>query len=192
MKYKSHTKIFIAVTLVFIVASSVRSNTENKISANLKMMIQNQGEHAPIAVWIFFKDKGPELEKKMLATRSSLNPRTLKRRIRHLEYTPLVDIYDVPIEEKYIQSVQSHTIRIRHRSRWLNAVSAETYGNVLQSIADLDFVKRIDRVRSFHFREPDLTSIALTQSIEKPSLIAELHAFDHGPSRPVIESVLSS
>ncbi len=179
MRNKPHTKIFIAVTLAIFMVSSVRSNTEDKISANLKMMIQNQGDHTPFTVWIFFKDKGRELDKKIQIVQSSLNPRTLKRRLRHLRYTPLVDEYDVPVEEKYIQSVQSHTIRIRHRSRWLNAVSAEAYGYVLQRIADLDFVKKIDLVRSFHFREPDLTQ---AQSIEKPSLVTEPHAFDYGPS----------
>jgi len=182
MRYKSQTKIFIAVTLVFIMASSVSSNTEDKISANLKLMIQNQGEHTPFAVWIFFKDKGPDLDTKMWAAQSSLNPRTLKRRMRHLKYTPLLDEYDIPVEEKYIQSVQSHTLRIRHKSRWLNAVSAEAYGYALHRIAALDFVKKIDRIRSFHFREPDLTSQIHTQSIKKPSQIAEPHAFDYGPS----------
>jgi serine protease AprX len=182
MRYKSHAKIFVAVILAFIVASSMRSNAEDKISANLMVMIQNQGEHTPFTVWIFFKDKGPELDKKMQAAQSSRNPRTLKRRVRHLKYTPLVDEYDVPVEEKYIQSVQSHTIRIRHRSRWLNAVSVEVYGYALQRIAALDFVKKIERVRSFYFREPDLTSQTHTQSIEKPSQIAEPHAFDYGPS----------
>jgi hypothetical protein len=179
MKFRKSIKIFIAVTLVFFVVSSVRSNTEEKISANLKMMIQKQGEQSRFTVWIFFKDKGHDLDKKMQAVQSFLNPRALKRRLRHLKHTALVDEYDVPVEDKYIQSVQSHTIRIRHRSRWLNAVSAEAYGYALQRIADLDFVKKIDRVRSFHFREPDLTQ---TQSIEKPSLITEPHAFDYGPS----------
>ncbi len=179
MKYRKRFKIFIAVTLAFFVVSSVRSNTEDKISANLRMMIQKLGDHTQFTVWVYFKDKGPELDEKMQAIRSSLNHRALKRRLRHLKYTPLVDEYDVPIEDKYIQSVQSHTIRIRHRSRWLNAVSAEVYGYAMQRIADLDFVKKIDRVRSFHFREPDLTQ---TQSIEKPSQIVEPHAFDYGPS----------
>jgi serine protease AprX len=174
MRYKPHTTIFIAVTLAFFMASSVLSNTEDKISTNLKMMIQNQGDHTQFTVWIFFKDKGPELDKKMKAVQSSLNHRA--------KYTPLVDVYDVPVEEKYIQSVQSHTIRIRHRSRWLNAVSAEAYGYALLRISDLDFVKKIDRVRSFHFREPDLNQLTHTQSIEKPSIVKEPHAFDYGPS----------
>ena len=179
MRNKSHTKIFIVVTLAFILASSVSSNTEDKISANLKMMIQNQGEHSPFSVWIFFKDKGSELNKKMLAVQSSLSPRALKRRLRHLNYTPLVDEYDVPVEDRYIQSVQSFAIRIRHRSRWLNAISAEAYGYAMQKIANLDFVKKIDRVRSFYFREPDIIQ---TQSMEKPPLITEPQAFDYGPS----------
>jgi hypothetical protein len=179
MKFRKLIKIFIAVTLAFFVVSFVRSDTEEKISANLKMMIQKQGEQSRFTVWIFFKDKGHDLDKKMKAVQSSLNPRTLKRRLRHLKHTPLVDEYDVPVEDKYIQSVQSHTIRIRHRSRWLNAVSAEAYGYALHRIADLALVKKIDRVRSFHFREPDLIQ---TQSIEKPSLITEPHAFDYGPS----------
>jgi hypothetical protein len=160
MRNNSHTKIFIAITLAFIMTSSVRSNTEDKISANLKVMIQNQGEHTPFTVWIFFKDKGPELDNKLLAAQS----------------------YDVPVEEKYIQSVQSHAIRIRHRSRWLNAVSAQAYGYALHRIADLDYVKKIDRIRSFHFREPDPKYLTHIQSIQKPSLITEPHAFDYGPS----------
>jgi hypothetical protein len=179
MKFRKRLNIFIAVTLAFFVVSSVSSNTEEKISANLKMMIQKQGEQGRFTVWIFFKDKGHDLDKKIQTVQSSMNPRALKRRLRHLNHTPLVDEYDVPVEDKYIQSVQSHTIRIRHRSRWLNAVSAEAYGYALQRIADLDFVKKIDRVRFFHFREPDLTQ---TQSIEKPFLITEPHAFDYGPS----------
>ncbi|MGD8537772.1 MAG: S8 family serine peptidase [Candidatus Aminicenantes bacterium] len=182
MKFQTQTKVFIAATLVFFMASSVRSDTEDKISSNLKRMIQSQGEMARFTVWIFFKDKGPELDKKMATTRSLWNPRTLKRRMRHLEYTPLVDEYDVPVDAKYIQSVQSHTIRIRHRSRWLNAVSAEAYGSALQRIAGLDFVKKIDRVRSFYFREPDCSHLTYTQSVMKPSIIAEPHALDYGPS----------
>jgi len=182
MRYKTHIKVVIAVTLVLIVTSSMRSDTEDKISANLRMMVQNQGKHTPFTVWIFFKDKGPELDKKIQATQSSLNPRALKRRMRHLKYTPLADEYDVPVENKYIQSVLSHTIQIRHRSRWLNAVSAEAYGFALQRIADLDFVKKIDHVRSFHFREPDITQLTNTQSLLKPTIIAEPHAFDYGPS----------
>lgn len=179
MRCKSYTKIFIAVTLAFIVASSVHSDTEDKISTNLKMMIQNQGEQAQFTVWIFFKDKGHELDKKMLAAHASRNPRTQKRRIRQLKYTPLVDKYDVPVEDKYIQRVQSYAIRIRHRSRWLNAVSAEAYGYVLHKIAGLDFVKKIDRVRSFLFREPDLIQ---AQSMVKPPVVTEPHAFNYGPS----------
>jgi serine protease AprX len=174
-----HTKISITVILAFFMVSAVLSNTEDKISANLKMKIQNQGEQSQFTVWIFFKDKGTELGKKIQNVQSLLNPRALKRRLRHLKYTPLVDEYDVPVEEKYIQSVQSHSLRIRHSSRWLNAVSVEAYGYDIQRIADFDFVRKIDRVRSFHFREPDPIR---TQSIEKPLLIKEPHAFDYGPS----------
>ncbi len=163
-------------------ASSVRSDTEDKISTNLKRMIQTQGEQARFTVWVFFKDKGRELQEKKQAAHSSRIPRTLRRRIKHLKYTPLVDEYDVPVEDKYTRSVQSYAIRIRHRSRWLNAVSAEAYGYALVKIAGLDFVKKIDRVRSFHFRESDLTSLSHVQSIQKPSTIVEPHAFNYGPS----------
>jgi len=179
MRNRTHTKAIIAVMLLFFVASFVRPQADEKISANLERMIQDQGEQARFTVWIFFKDKGQELEKKMVTVQSTLNPRALKRRLRHLEHTPLVDEYDVPVEDKYIQSVRSQTIRIRHKSRWLNAVSAEVYGFAMHRIADLDCVKRIDRVRSFYFREPDP---AQTRSTEKPALTTELHALDYGAS----------
>ncbi|MGD9347773.1 MAG: S8 family serine peptidase [Candidatus Aminicenantes bacterium] len=179
MKNRTHTKTVIAVILVFFVASFVRPQTEGKISATLKRMVQNQGEQTRFSVWIFFKDKGQGLDKKMMTVQSTLNPRALTRRMKHLEYTPIVDEYDVPVEDEYVQSVRSHAIRIRHESRWLNAVSAEVYGSALYRIADLDFVEKIDRVRSFYFREPDPIR---TQSTAKPSVVAGPHAFDYGPS----------
>lgn len=165
--------------LGFFVASSVRSDSGNKISPSLKAMLGKCGEQSAYTIWIFFNDKGSDLERKMQAAQSSLNPRALKRRLRHLEHTPLVDWYDIPVEENYVHAVQSQTIRIRHRSRWLNAVSAEAYGYSLHRIADLGFVKKIDRVRSFRFHEPDLIR---TQAMERPSLVEEPHTFDYGPS----------
>jgi subtilisin family serine protease len=142
-------------------------------------MIQNQGEQARFTVWVFFRDKGQEIDSKMQAARSSRNPRALKRRMRHLKHTPLIDEYDVPVEDQYIQRIRTVAIRIRHSSRWLNAVSAEVYGYAIQRIANLDCVKKIDRVRSFRFREPDFLH---TQSIVKPSDLSESHALDYGPS----------
>jgi serine protease AprX len=108
-----------------------------------------------------------------------MNPRVLKRRLRHQKIFPLVDKHDVAVKEEYVQSVQAHALRIRHRSRWLNAVSAEAYGFSLQRIADLKCVRKIDRVRSFRFREP---VVGRTQSLEKPLSITEIHTFDYGPS----------
>jgi len=179
MKHRKCIKIIIPVIVAFFVVSFVFSNTEEKISPSLKASIQKQGEQSQYTVWIFFNDKGPDLQQKIQDVQSSMNPRVLKRRLRHQEIYPLVDEYDVPVKEEYVQSIQAHTLRIRHSSRWLNAVSAEVYGFSLQRIAELKCVRKIDRVRSFRFREP---VIGRTQSLEKPFSITEIHTLNYGPS----------
>lgn len=179
MKNRTHPKFILPIVFAFFAVSLVLSNTEDKISSNLTALLQEQGEQSQYTVWIFFKDKGLDLEQKKLDALIVMNPRVLKRRLRHQRIYPLVDIYDVPVEAEYVRSVQSHTIRLRHRSRWLNAVSAEVYGFALPRIAELQFVRKIDHVRSFRFREP---VVSRTQSLEKPFSITEAHVFDYGPS----------
>ena len=56
-----------AVLFLLLTAVSMNgSQSEEKISPRLAACIAGNGEQTPVAVWVFFRDKGPDLKKKLL------------------------------------------------------------------------------------------------------------------------------
>jgi subtilisin family serine protease len=82
--------------------------------------------------------------------------------------------YDYPVDSDYIRAVKETGGKIRHVSRWLNAVSVEIPDEVTAEISRLSFVKGIRRVSSHN----------LPRILEKPvigsSMVTSL--YDYGPS----------
>ncbi len=88
--------------------------------------------------WVEFTDKN--------GTSFSLNnpsqylsPRAIARRNR--QNIP-IDSTDLPVNQRYIDSLVSRGIVIRNRSRWLNGVTVEATSAQLTAIQNFPFVKR--------------------------------------------------
>jgi len=54
-----------------------------------------------------------------------------------------VDLEDLPVSRKYIDSVRSLGIKIQNRSRWLNSVVAEIDSMKLDTLRDIDFIEEL-------------------------------------------------
>ena len=154
-------------------------STQENISPRLLNLITQKGENHRFTAWVFFSDKGTDLAQQIETAYLSLNPRTMQRRLRHRGNTSLADAYDVPVKEEYVDLVGKLVSRIRHRSRWLNAVSVEASGQILIKVSELDFVKRIEKVASYRFRKPHVTS---TIRPEKSIPVLKKYTLDYGPS----------
>ena len=113
----------------------------------LVMMTIPPVEAADHINWIYFKDKGigplPNVPHEIISVRS------ISRREKILPPNRLVDERDAPLCEHYIESIQRMGVRIRHRSRWLNAVSVFMDDIPDSSIRSLPFVQDIRSVRSY-------------------------------------------
>lgn len=96
--------------------------------------------------WIFFKDKGPDIETRLADYQKSLPNRTILRRMKALGTKPVVDFYDLPVYAPYKDAVQKYVYKMREESRWLNAISAEIAICKLDSISLLPFVDKIQPV----------------------------------------------
>ena len=109
-------------------------------------------------VWISFTDKGRagvrSLEMALSRIEKELDPRCFWRRSKVLETGHLVDAADLPLSSAYIESIAPLVERIRAKSRWLNAVSAEVRPSAVRQIARLPFVRGVELVRSFSRSEP--------------------------------------
>ena len=91
--------------------------------------------------WIFLRDKGP--------VQGELSPAVSEFALakRQRKNIPTGDFTDLPVYSGYTAILKQTGIRIHHRSRWFNAVSADLSGIPASTIRALPFVRDIQPVR---------------------------------------------
>jgi serine protease AprX len=105
-----------------------------------------------VTVWVFFTDKGvfgeSEYEFSRVRAISAMSHRALERRAT-AGVDGLADWYDLPVSDSYVDAVESHAIRVRGFSRWLNAASVEARAGALEGIGALPFVREVRPVATY-------------------------------------------
>lgn len=97
-----------------------------------------------VTVWIFFADRRPDGADRTAPARACLSPRAAARRLAR-SHSPY-DERDLPVSREYINALRPHLARLRHASRYFNAVSALVASAELEKIAAYPFVARVDAV----------------------------------------------
>lgn len=171
--------VVLSVGMIILLVGCFFANaqTERKLTSSLKNIIVEKGEDTTINAWIYFTDKSAQVESKLTAAETNLTPHALKRRLRNRGAGNLVDFKDIPVSQNYIDEVKATVQKIRHKSRWLNAVSVEANGRELTEIENFSFVKKIDVVREGKGVEP-------LQEEEVPTSSQQFHGvqLNYGPS----------
>jgi len=124
---------------------------------------------------IYFKDKGPEFDRKLTKTNpeynnisSLLSDRSIDRRIKTLGDDYLV-FEDIPVRTQYVDSLKSLGIEIVWELKWFNAVSARFPYQVLDDVKNLDFIKKIEKVKIFKQRNDKFQTAHISSSVLKNS-----------------------
>ncbi len=108
----------------------------------------------PLVVWIYFRDRGGIYRGGLAALPldGGISMRARRRMERRSSPAAGRQVL-LPVSREYIDSLEPHVIRIRHRSRYFNAVSVEARTSALEQIASLPWVERIDLVRAFRGKD---------------------------------------
>ncbi len=167
MKRKSTLTAFISLVIFSLLSFSTPSE---KTGIHLKNYLSVYPGNK-ITVWIYFTDKGPGASGKLINPSNLVSQRSLQRRMKVKNIQNIVDMTDVPVYDNYVSGLNSLVRKIRIKSKWLNAVSAEIDRSLLRDISELDFVKKIDIVETFRKSgiNPEFT-------IEKPENYPNLPA----------------
>lgn len=163
---------------LIIWGSTVHTSPE-KISPSLQNKLTKGKGTDRVKVWIFFTDKGRDIQAGINRIAKDLPQEVLKRRLRNDPHGPIADSLDIPVKTAYVSAVRPDIIRQRHTSRWLNAVSAEVTLSGLPSLARHSFVRRITPVRSI--RIPPLPEPTAPPEIDRYAP-AKAHLIDYGTS----------
>jgi len=169
--------IIIVFILFFLGISSAYSQAE--IGKSLQVQLKQATGDEILPVWIFFKDKGENWEQQLNQVVQHLLPAAKKRRLRNRPADQLVDFYDIPVYPSYIHAVSGTGIQIRHKSRWLNAVSANATPSQIEQIKSFPFVKKIDTIKRFKGPEiPEEKPIPANLNVPTE----QTYSLNYGPS----------
>ncbi|GEM_PF-157048 len=148
-------KMKIIKAVFILIAFSISINAQSKLSKSLTTYLQAKPEQSKLLVWVYFTDKGSNLEKYFANPVSVVSERSLKRRKKVLPESALIDFIDIPLNSDYINKLERFGIKIKQKSKWLNGVSCYIDKLLLSKITKLDFVKEIDLVRTYKRKEKD-------------------------------------
>lgn len=128
------------------------------------------GETLP--VWVFLRDKAGSP-----ATLAGLTARAVSRR-QARGVGPLVSDADRDVSPVYLEAVTRVATRVRHASRWLNAVSVDATPAQVEALRALPFVEGLDLVAQVRRRpEPAGDPVARRASKSRARALP-----DYGPS----------
>jgi serine protease AprX len=134
-----------------------------ELAPSVRAWMAEAGPDREIAVWVFFKDKGPlsaSAEEVSLARLgSSYTPRAVERRHRARAGRPF-DRSDLPVYKPYVEAIEAAGVEFRAFSRWINAVSVLATPEQIGHIAGLGFVTRIARVSGRRYEPEPMTTKA--------------------------------
>ena len=147
MTMRKHLTAFLFAAFVSVLAIAAHAQPPGKLSPVLQSALRDAGQTDQLRIWIFFDDKGDDLSRKLREAEDLLTPHARARRARNRGLDNLVDTRDIPVVRRYIEAVHRQGARVRHTSRWLNAVSVDMDVRAADAIAALPFVNRMDLVR---------------------------------------------
>ncbi|GLS26621.1 S8 family serine peptidase [Marinibactrum halimedae] len=146
--------------------NALAQTTPNVLSKQLEAMAASEEAHEKVAAFIYLKDKGSNIDKKLLEAKSALSQRALHRRMINRGADNVVDESDIPVDAKYLDTITSKVSTVRHVLKSLNAISVEATPAELSELTSLPFIKEITRVKTLK-RKPDPVD---SPSILVPSL----------------------
>jgi subtilisin family serine protease len=134
--------------------------------------------------FIYFKNKGVEPTEKLLKSNllyisaiSLLSEKSIERRIKNMGEENFITYEDLPIPDDYVSQIEKLGVKIENKLRWFNAVTSYLTDAEKNDILNLPFVDKIEPVKKFVFRNPELET---TSSFLKQS--SRLYSFDYGQS----------
>ncbi|MBU8934208.1 MAG: S8 family peptidase [candidate division Zixibacteria bacterium] len=166
----------LSITICLSISAIVQAQAH--LSERLLRVLAQSDNTMPIRAWVFVDSTA------VSGQLTTLSERAWQRRVRVNPDDSLIDERDYAISTYAIEAVQGTGVRVCGVSRWLKAISVEVIPNQLDPLAALPFVAKIDMVRTFVNRTPDLIELQR----ENPSSVTA-EDYDYAGSLPQNEFV---
>lgn len=138
----------LAAVAAFLLTGAEPRGAESRRSAWLDTAMRQARASEPLAVWVYFADKG-SASGGAAATMDPSTARARARRARRATPTATTAFEDRALAPHYVAEVGRRVARVRQESRWLNALSVEATPQQIEALSALSFVSRLDVVRRY-------------------------------------------
>ena len=172
------------ITIVLFTGIIFAQSQVEKFTPQLADVISNVNQNEELLVWVFFSDKGNETQNYFQKPSTVVSEKSLKRRAKVLSEDKLISTTDLPVNQNYIDQIQSLGFQVKQKTKWFNGVSGWATRSELAQFAGLPFVKQLDIVYRFKkdkFDEETQNDIPEepNQNLSKPE---GTHSLNYGQS----------
>ncbi len=150
--------IVISIMMFSLLGSNNFSN-KYKISSNVMSEMNMRQNNEKILVWIIFSDKGGNTEYYLSHPELYLTKKSIDRRKKVKPLNALTDFSDIPLKTEYTDGIKNAGLEIKNKSKWFNRVSCMATRLQIEQMAELDFVSKIDLVKTFRKSEDNIEFI---------------------------------
>jgi serine protease AprX len=176
-----HSRIFLnyLILMTAVILFYSFDNYGSKMSDELSRKISYQNAEDKDLVWIYFTDKGENIDSRLSSPELFLTAKSIERRMKRVKSENIFDERDIPVNSNYINELTSSGLIIKNKSKWFNAVSCYANKIQLENIISKSFIKKIElvgRYKKSSAEESDNQDNGISFQNENTSLI------NYGPS----------
>ncbi len=174
-------QLILALACLGLFAVHAQSSLE-KIAPRLEMKMQSDVQSEKYLVWVYFTDKGDNLDGFFANPLSVVSKKSLERRAKILSENNLIDFTDLPVNQNYINVIIHNGFELKQKSKWFNAISGFASQSEIYQIASNSFVKKIDVVGTFAKNYDDVEFKTTQSQNDNPPQPQGINTLNYGSS----------
>jgi serine protease AprX len=182
-------KHIVILLMLCILPTYFAQSSNPKFSKALENKLNNLAASDDVLVWVYFTDKGNTNSFYLNNPQLVVSEKSLKRRAKVLGNNSVLTFKDLPVNTDYITQLQSLGFKLKWSSKWLNAVSGYADRNLLDDIAFLSSVDKLDiiyKLKSGNEPESNFNKLDQSQITEQ---LEGIHSLDYGSSYEQLQQI---
>jgi subtilisin family serine protease len=162
---------YLSIAIILFAGVVFAQSSLEKFTPQLNAVISKSNQTEKLLVWIFFTDKGSEIQNYFSEPTKVVSEKSLKRRLKVLSENKLITQRDLPVNQSYVEQIIAAGFQLKQKTKWFNGISGLATKSELVQIADLPFVKQLDIVYRFKKDNDEVLNEnpeELNQNLTKP------------------------
>lgn len=174
----------VGIAFILFVGIMFAQSSIEKFTPQLDAVVSNSNQGEELLVWVFFSDKGENIQTYFNKPITVVSEKSLKRRAKVLSENELITVRDLPVNQNYIDQVNSLGLKLKQKTKWFNGVSGWATKSELAQFANLSCVKQLDIVHRFRkdMSEEDNASNSPEESNPQLSKPEVTNSYNYGQS----------